>query len=191
MPSSKYSYIPKNLDMILPVARKLDNQAILDIGCGYGKYGFLLREYLEMDESPQTQRFRRSDWKYRLDGVEAFSQYITGAHYIIYNRVIEDPISIYLEYCEQKYGLAIMIDVMEHFDKVEACSVLRSLSGKSDYVFFSMPTVLEQGTVFGNKLEAHRMIKQDQIEFLDYVHSDYNIIASDRGKYYNRTMIKF
>jgi hypothetical protein len=44
MPTSDVCNVPS----ILTVVGNLQPQSILDIGCGFGKYGMLMREYLEL-----------------------------------------------------------------------------------------------------------------------------------------------
>lgn len=49
----------------------MDPRSVLDIGTGFGKYGILCREYLELWDGRQQY----SDFKRRIDGVEAYSPY--------------------------------------------------------------------------------------------------------------------
>jgi hypothetical protein len=51
----------------------INPNSVLDIGTGFGKYGLLCREYLELWDGRQNyDKFLR-----RIDGVEAFESYIT------------------------------------------------------------------------------------------------------------------
>lgn len=66
MPSSPYQHISKIMDIIY----NLSPNSILDVGSGFGKYGLLSREYLELwDGRQKYQEFLR-----RIDGVEVFWQ---------------------------------------------------------------------------------------------------------------------
>ena len=67
MPTSYFEAIP---DLIAAVKAE-SPESVLDVGIGFGKYGLLLREVLDV----AALRYRREDWHVRIDGVEAF--YIT------------------------------------------------------------------------------------------------------------------
>ena len=78
MPSSQYYHISKIMEMII----SLNPNSILDIGSGYGKFGVLCREYLELWDGRQKYEFRR-----RIDCVEVYKDYITPLHNYIYNNI--------------------------------------------------------------------------------------------------------
>ena len=61
--------------------------SVLDVGSGFGKYGVLCREYLELWDGRQEYKFIR-----RIDGVEAFENYITPLHKFIYNNIYTENI---------------------------------------------------------------------------------------------------
>ena len=63
----------KNLNKGKP-AFKLDKYKILDIGSGYGKWGFMIRDYIEV---MMLQNFNKKDWVIELTGVEPFDKCIT------------------------------------------------------------------------------------------------------------------
>jgi len=46
MPTSNWQNISYNIDLI----RKIKPQSILDVGVGFGRWGILLREFLELWE---------------------------------------------------------------------------------------------------------------------------------------------
>ena len=47
--------------------------SILDVGMGFGKYGFLSRKYLELFDG----REKLNDWKRIIDSIEIFGNYVT------------------------------------------------------------------------------------------------------------------
>ncbi len=69
MPSSHFGQLNEIVELI-----KLSKpKSVLDIGVGFGKYGVLAREYLELwDEGKKY-----NDREIRIDGIEAFEKYIT------------------------------------------------------------------------------------------------------------------
>ncbi|TES46072.1 hypothetical protein E2L07_19740 [Halalkalibacterium halodurans] len=80
MPTSWIQAIPE----IMEEVERFKPNSILDIGIGFGKYGVLLRESLELP----YERYSKSDWKVRLDGVEAFTNYKNPIHEHVYDKVL-------------------------------------------------------------------------------------------------------
>jgi hypothetical protein len=70
MPSSQYYHISKLMHMIIA----LKPLKVLDVGTGFGKYGALCREYLDLWDGRQKYEFAT-----QIDGVEVFKEYITLA----------------------------------------------------------------------------------------------------------------
>jgi len=56
---------------------------VLDIGSGFGKFGFLAREYLDIWEG----RYSPEQWRTTIDCIEVYSAYITPVHRHIYNTI--------------------------------------------------------------------------------------------------------
>ena len=78
MPSSN----PDQINEIMSLVLGLRPESVLDIGIGFGKYGFLCREYLEICYGSK----KYNDWQKRIDGIEAFEEYITPLQRQIYNK---------------------------------------------------------------------------------------------------------
>lgn len=98
-------------------------QRILDVGCGYGKYGVLLREYLEGDPV--------------VDGVEAWPDYIEKYNLRgIYNHVYSDDVLNLDNDTLAMYDLVMMGDVIEHIEKEPAIELLSRIPG---YVIIATP----------------------------------------------------
>lgn len=91
-------------------------QTVLDVGCGYGKYGVLLREYLESHPV--------------VDGVEAWEPYIKD-HKLkgIYRRVYLQDVTEMETETLNNYDLVMMGDVIEHIEKDAALDLLKRISG--------------------------------------------------------------
>ena len=79
MPSSSSDYI----SAVVNIMRLINPSTMLDIGIGFGKYGFLAREYLELWDG--RDKHKREDWKRTIDGIEAFEEYINPAIEYIYD----------------------------------------------------------------------------------------------------------
>ena len=59
------------IEHLARLAKVKPGSDILDIGCGFGKYGMLFREYLDV----WHERYERQQWRVRLVGIEAYEQY--------------------------------------------------------------------------------------------------------------------
>lgn len=131
----------------------LDPRSVLDVGAGFGKYGILCREYLELWDGRQEY----SNFKRRIDGVEAFEPYITELHKYAYDNVYADDIRDLVDKLDFSYDLVLLIDVLEHFKKAEGELLLQKLLGRNLGILISTPKKpSEQKNAFGNDYEAHK-----------------------------------
>lgn len=149
LPSSQYYHISKILELIIAI----DPSSVLDVGTGFGKYGVLCREYLELwDGRQEYSNFRR-----RIDGVEAFSQYITPLHNYVYDHLYVEDILKLVDKLDFNYDLVLLIDVLEHFSKNEGKLLLDKLLSKSIGILISTPKdPSHQKNAFGNTYEIHK-----------------------------------
>jgi len=148
MPSSQYYHISKIMEMII----SLKPNSILDIGSGYGKFGVLCREYLELWDGRQKYEF-----KMRIDCVEVFQDYITPLHNYVYSNIYNKNILELVLILEHKYDLILLIDVLEHFEKEEGSNLLELLLKNHNGVLVSTPKKPSpQKDAFGNIYETHR-----------------------------------
>jgi len=78
MPTSWFQVIPAML------SRGLVNRprSVLDIGAGFGKYGALLRETLNI-----ATGYHKDQRKMRIEGAEAFPDYLNPIHSYAYNHL--------------------------------------------------------------------------------------------------------
>ncbi len=149
MPTSQYEQIPK----IISLALFLKPKKVLDIGPGFGKYGVLLREYLEYWD---TNNKEYSNFKIKIDCIEAYEQYITQIHKFVYDKIIIGDIKTKIKEINN-YDLILMIDVLEHFEKEEGKKLIEELLEKTNYLLISTPKIVEeQKDTFGNKYEIHK-----------------------------------
>ena len=127
--------------------------SILDIGVGFGKYGVLCREYLELWDG----RGNYSELHTSIDGVEALKYYITPLHKFFYNRLYdEDAINI-IDKIDFAYDLVLLIDVLEHFNKEQGNSLLSKVIRNNKGAIISTPKkVSNQKEAFNNKYEIHK-----------------------------------
>lgn len=149
MPSSQYY----QLNEILEIVMLLKPRSVLEIGPGFGKYGFLCREYLELWDG----RERYGDWQCRIDCIEACEQYVTPAHRFIYDNIYTGNALDLLSQLENRYDLVLMVDVLEHFSFDDGLNLLQQCQALSDHILIASPrhVNLQEG-VFGNPYERHR-----------------------------------
>jgi hypothetical protein len=149
MPSSHYFQLNEIIDLIT----LSDPGKLLDIGVGFGKYGFLAREYLELwKEGADYQK-----WERQIDGIEAFEPYLTPVHKFIYNNIFIGNANEILPELKDKYDLILMIDVFEHFTYQEGIKLLGECRKKGRNILISVPIAMsDQEIVFGNEFEAHK-----------------------------------
>ena len=144
---------PENISRIITLILETKPYSILDVGSGFGKYGYLCREYLDVTQG----RFRKGDWKIRIDGIEGFAPYLSDLQRLIYDRIYEgDIFETFAKFPDQTYDLALAIDILEHFEKAEGLRFLEECLRLARIVLVSVPLGLAQGAVFGNPLESHR-----------------------------------
>ena len=149
MPSSQHYQINEILDLIL----RVKPASVLEIGPGFGKYGYLCREYLELWDG----RNAYGDWKCRIDCIEAFADYITPVHRQIYSNIYTGDATDLLPSLDFRYDLILMVDVFEHFTYETGRRLLALCLEKAGHVLIATPkSVNMQEEVFGNEYERHR-----------------------------------
>lgn len=149
MPSSHSN----QLNEIVRLICLTDPQSLLDIGIGFGKYGFLAREYLELWDG----REKYDDWKRRIDGIEVFPQYVTPMHKMIYNNVFIGNALEVLPALKENYDLILLIDVLEHFDFLDGMRLLEECQRHGRNIVVSTPKKMTaQKDAFNNPFETHK-----------------------------------
>ena len=148
MPSSH----PYQLNEILELIIETNPRKLLDIGIGFGKYGFLSREYLELWDPDAVY----GSHKRQIDGIEAFEAYLTPIHRLIYDRIFTGDAREVLPVLSDRYDLILMIDVFEHFTHEEGLKILKECRRCGKNILISVPRVMSvQEEVYGNLFETH------------------------------------
>lgn len=147
MPTSWYQATSVLMDKVM-VERP---SSVLDIGVGFGKYGVLLREALDIP----YERYDKSRWRARIDGIEAFRGYKNPIHDYVYDNLIYNPISDCLPDLGM-YDVILMVDVLEHFTKEQGMKLLDDLLLHTKALIISTPSnPSPQGEYLGNHFETH------------------------------------
>jgi len=163
MPSS-HTY---QLNEIMELVILTNPKNILDIGAGFGKYGVLIYERMNL--------WWTNDYKNKnvfIDAIEVFKTYLTPIHKFVYNKIYKSEASKAIVKMKKQYDLSLMIDVLEHFSKEEGLKFLNNLKSKSKNILISIPKVVgEQGEAFNNPYEKHKStwVPEDFISFGEIV----------------------
>lgn len=179
MPTSYLTPIVPVMELVVLTQPK----SLLDVGIGFGKYGFLAREYLELWDG---RRFGENycQWKRRIDGIEGYAPYITSMHRFIYSDIRSgNALDILPTIPDQEYDLLLLIDVLEHFDQAEGDLVLAASKRVARNVIICTPKDIEQGGQGNhtNKLETHKFLwgkkhlRADRNTF--FVSNDHSLIC--------------
>lgn len=123
--------------------------SILDIGIGFGKFGFLAREYTDVLHG------RYFDWETRIDGIEIFEKYITRLQQEIYDQIyIGNAIDILPTL--GRYDMIICSDVLEHLNEQNGTVLLDLIKDRCKFAMIATPvTVLHQEAIYNTEHERH------------------------------------
>lgn len=131
----------ENIPQILKAIEECRPTAILDIGFGRGKYGFLVKEYY-----PEM----------KIDGLEVFKDYIKPHHKEIYGKIYNKNAFDLTDEEIKKYDLFLIIDAVEHWEIEAGRAFLDRLTQFGAKVIVSTPrSVAPQGAEYGNEWERH------------------------------------
>lgn len=151
MPSSASESIPYIIEFTRK--NKPSLKTVLDVGIGFGKDGFLMREYFDVKE---WHKFQPDDWLLKITGVDIYDGYLSAIQKIIYNDIIIGDIRDVMPNLGS-YDLAILSDVLEHFDKKEGHKLLKDLFFHvSDIVIATPLGYLDHPAEGNNPYEAHK-----------------------------------
>lgn len=141
------------LNEITQLIKATSPKALLDVGVGFGKYGFLAREYLELWDHRQHY----DDWTRQIDGIEAFPGYVGPLQRMIYNTIHLGNALDVLPTLNTRYDLVLLIDVLEHFSREDGLKLLNECLRIGRNLIIAVPKPLsDQGAAFGNEFETHK-----------------------------------
>ena len=126
---------------------------VLDVGVGFGRWGMIVREFCDV----WSGHALRSTWKVWIEGVEAFPPNIDIYHNFFYDKIHMGDFRKVVCELQARWNLIIFGDVLEHFEKQEAVSLLKWALDCSDYVLVNVPLGSDwpQDRTDDNKYERH------------------------------------
>ncbi|MDD3774139.1 MAG: small ribosomal subunit Rsm22 family protein [Patescibacteria group bacterium] len=140
------------LNQISQTIASLNPKKILDIGPGFGTYGVLSREYLEVWGKEKNY----NQWQKTIDAIEVFPKYLTPLHDFIYNKIYVGNALKVLPTLKTKYDLILLIDVLEHFSCKDGQKLIYLCKKKAKNIIVSTPRRMsDQKDTFGNSFETH------------------------------------
>lgn len=113
----------RNIGSVIEVIVAANPRSVLDIGVGNGKWGYLVREYIDVWQG----RHDRSGWEVRIEGVEAYAPYIKDYQRLIYDEIHIGRAQDVVPVIDRGFDLILACDVIEHFSKAEAEEMIRRL----------------------------------------------------------------
>ena len=136
MPESQQSQ--KGTQII--TSKILNTSIVLDIGCGEGKWGKLLKGNVK-----------------RIDGVEVWKPYIDKyTLHKYYDKLFNIDI-LDFDFTNKEYTVVILGDVFEHITKDKAITLLTTLKANVTTIYLTLPITvcIQDGNIIGNPFETH------------------------------------
>ncbi|MFH2103069.1 MAG: class I SAM-dependent methyltransferase [Chloroflexota bacterium] len=152
MPTSPWNSITPIMDIVMGLSPRPDR--ILDVGIGFGKYGFLCREYLSYWNLPDIPR------QMVIDGIEAFPDYAGDLQRGIYDELhLGDALGVLEKMPPGDYDLVLLIDVIEHFSRDAGLRLLGQCRRVGKAVIVSTPRRFwPQEAAWDNPWEVHKSL---------------------------------
>jgi len=122
----------------------IDVRSILDVGCGRGIIGALLRIYRDPE---------------RVIGIDSFRPSIDFVRKLgVYDEVIEQDITkAPIPFDDKSFDLVLCLEVIEHLEKKEGLKLLDELTRVGKRVIISTPGVYYQQQMYdGNPYQVHQ-----------------------------------
>jgi hypothetical protein len=137
------------LTLVLDQATRLQPKRVLDVGAGFGKWGFLLREALDF----MAARLDRSEWSVTIDGVDADLAH-SPLHQWVYDSMVEADV---LDDPDRwsGYDLVVLGDVIEHFPKAAGERLLEALLSRNRNLIVVTPLHFFEQDLPGRPFERH------------------------------------
>ena len=163
MPESQQSELGSF--MIVRKILSTPNNVVLDVGCGEGKWGRLLKDKVDV-----------------IDGIEVWQPYIDKYDLTSYYDTLYNTDARKFVY-EKKYNIAILGDVLEHMPQKDAILFLNNLKAAVDTIFLTIPVTvcIQDGNLIGNPFETHHYHWSDKEIRFELGFTLLNVSVNDNG----------
>ena len=135
IPTSEHWQIPH----VVEVIAKERPRTVLDVGAGHGKYGILAREYADPA---------------RVDAIDASRPRFDAYDHVYLGDLAR--LDHVLPADAPRYDLALLVDVIEHFDKAGGARLLDGLTRRAARVLVTTPWGFRPQEIPGMPHETHR-----------------------------------
>ena len=141
---------------IVQLSQKLKPKTVLDIGKGFGKFGFLLQEYIGIINTMKVNpdKSLREQSSIKIDTVEVDADLMLPHLSQLYNTIyFGDILKLYKNL--PFYELVLMIDIIEHINKEEALLLLKHLVQQGTKIIIATPIHFFEQHLYASKFENH------------------------------------
>jgi 2-polyprenyl-3-methyl-5-hydroxy-6-metoxy-1,4-benzoquinol methylase len=144
------------IDTIVNLMTRLAPSRVLDIGKGFGKYGFLLHEYYGIDNNtkPDATKTLAQQSRVTIDAVECNQDYLWPHIAQFYSRVFVGRIEdMYLNL--HGYDTVLMLDVIEHLQPSYGKAIIEHFIYEGSTMVISTPNVFFNQELYDSPEEHH------------------------------------
>lgn len=152
MASSFLNQVPA----IIHLAQKLHPKTILDIGKGFGKYGFLIHEYSGIDNTKRIDPSKslREQSNVMIDAVEVDADLMLPHLEHLYQKIyFEDILTLYKKL--PVYDLILMVDIIEHINKEGTMHLLKHFLAQGSKIIIATPINFFEQELYQSEFEHH------------------------------------
>jgi len=142
---------------IINIIRQLKPLKILDIGKGFGKYGFLIHEYVGIpsDKKIDSDLTLKEQSNIIIDCVEVDKTLMLKHISHIYRNIFFSDIFDLYQKLTEDYDLILMIDVIEHLSKDKSLKMLQHFLDQNIDILIATPKDFFQQELYESIYENH------------------------------------